>query len=254
MLRILISDVLRALFEIGLNVLDRISEQGPTNRETVNVLKKCSSKKNGIGYTIDNHELVHIYDVPHIMKNVRNNLLVSDIEYDDGKVAKFQHIIKYFKLDQSLNQMSHLTMKHLNPTGKSKMKAKFAPQVLGARVADGIEMCHTLSEGKYLTDCLPTAKLIREVDRFFDFTNGPSASGKEKVKQQRVNVSAKSLHHAEWPKMLESLRKWVFIRKSTGVKHVKHFRLDGLSAEHTVAVEGLWTENSETKKPKSRCY
>lgn len=146
MLKKLIIDVVRALREAGLNILATVSDQGPTNRGAVSDLKE-SSTKDDIIYEIDGKRMVHIWDVPHIFKNVRNNLISSDLEYDRGAVAEWRHLIEFFKLDESLCKLSPLTYKHLNP------------------------------------DCLVTADFCRLADEFFDLTNGPSSNEKPEQKK-----------------------------------------------------------------------
>lgn len=81
MLKILICDVVRALHDAGYNVLATASDQGPTNQKAVAELKSLS----------------------------------SDIQYKDGLVAEWRHLIEFFKLDESLCKLSPLTYKHINP-------------------------------------------------------------------------------------------------------------------------------------------
>lgn len=72
MLKLLIGDVVRAVFSTGLNVLATISDQGPTNRGAISELKTSSRLQDDIIYSIDDHKLVHIYDVPHIHKALKS--------------------------------------------------------------------------------------------------------------------------------------------------------------------------------------
>lgn len=53
---------------------------------------------------------------------------------------------------------------------------------------------HTVSDGKYLSDCMPTADLLLLVDQLFDSVNGPGR--KDKPKDRRCDVTADSYHHA----------------------------------------------------------
>ncbi|KAJ1530256.1 hypothetical protein ONE63_005179 [Megalurothrips usitatus] len=150
MLKILICDVVRALHDAGYNVLATASDQGPTNQKAVAELK--SSTKDEIFYEIDGRRMVHIWDIPHILKNVRNNLLSSDIQYKDGLVAEWRHLIEFFKLDESLCKLSPLTYKHKNSDGKLKLKVKYAAQLFSAKTGNGIENNYIMSDGKYLKD------------------------------------------------------------------------------------------------------
>ena len=107
MLKALIQQVLGSLFDLGLTVLATISDQGPTNRDAINLLK--NSSVDDVCYAVLGQRLVHIFDTPHILKNVRNNLITSDLEFDGNKVAEWSNLIEFFKLDESSFNMSSLT-------------------------------------------------------------------------------------------------------------------------------------------------
>lgn len=113
MLKNLICDVVRAVRDAGFNILETLSYLGPTNRGAISELKATSPDQDEIFYEIDGHRVVHLWDTPDAFKNIRNNLLSSDLEYEPGKVAKWKHIIEYFKLDESLCKMSKASEKHL---------------------------------------------------------------------------------------------------------------------------------------------
>lgn len=107
MLKNLIKDVINALVSAGLTVVGTISDQGSNNRGAITELRRESG--DDIMYTVGENRLLHIWDTPHILKNVRNNLLTSDLEFAPGKVAKWRHLIEFFKLDETLYKMSQLT-------------------------------------------------------------------------------------------------------------------------------------------------
>ena len=216
MLKLLIQDVVSKLISIGLTVVGSVSDQGSNNRGAIGELRKESG--DSIFYNVGQTRLVHIWDMPHILKNVRNNLLSSDVEYKPGKIAKWRHLIEYFKLDETLYGLSTLTYRHLNPTGRDKMRVILAAQVLSTNVSLSIKNAYHLSNGSRLGQCLPFAEFCGEVDTYFDLCNGPRKG--EKVKENRVDVTAASVHHTMWDKMLNSMQQWVFIRKSDGARHV----------------------------------
>lgn len=58
---------------------------------------------------------------------------------------------------------------------------------------------------------MATAKLISNVDLYFDLSNGASRRDKEKI--QRCNVSDESLHHVLWRSMIDDLKTWKFVHK-----------------------------------------
>ncbi|XP_052128876.1 uncharacterized protein LOC127750668 [Frankliniella occidentalis] len=98
MLKLLIEDVIKALFEIGLTVKATVSDQGPTNRTAIAELRQ--KQGDSIMYSVGGQTLVHIWDMPHILKNIRNNLITSDLEFNQGKVAKWRQLIEFYLYDQ----------------------------------------------------------------------------------------------------------------------------------------------------------
>ncbi|KAJ1529971.1 hypothetical protein ONE63_006699 [Megalurothrips usitatus] len=87
MLKLLISDVIKSLCSIGLNVCGTISDQGPNNRGAISELRREGG--DDILYFVNGKSYVHVWDMPHILKNVRNNLMSSDLCLGNGTVAKW---------------------------------------------------------------------------------------------------------------------------------------------------------------------
>ncbi|KAE8738860.1 hypothetical protein FOCC_FOCC015645, partial [Frankliniella occidentalis] len=222
LLKLLIEDVVKALTEIGLTVKATVSDQGPTNRTAIAELRQKNG--DGIMYSVGKQRLVHIWDMPHILKNIRNNLITSDLEFNNGKVAKWHQLIEFYVYDQSRIKLSSLTMRHVNPKGRDKMRVSYAAQVLSSSVSKFIKAIVSISEGKKFSHCLPFAELCDDIDTFFDLCNGPKTNedSKENQKKFRVNVSANSPHIKEemWKTMLSKLQTWTFIRKKDGVRHI----------------------------------
>ncbi|KAK3918098.1 MLO-like protein 13 [Frankliniella fusca] len=82
-------------------------------------------------------------------------MLASTLEFGGGRVAKWRHLIEYFKLDECLYKMSPLTYKHLNPQGIDKMKVSYAAQTLSQSRATAGKTFHALSNN--LAHSLPFA-------------------------------------------------------------------------------------------------
>lgn len=215
-LKLLICDVVRALFSVGLYVHATVSDQGSNNRGAIGDLKEESG--DSVMYFIDNHRLVHVWDIPHVFKNIRNNLITSDLDLGDGSVAKWAHLIELFTLDEGVAKLSKLTYKHLNPKGRDKMRVPLAVQTFSETTYTVLKTLHDVTNGQKLSGCMPTATLCRMLDKYFDLCNG-SRRG-EKAKPYRVNVSDNSVHHVEWRSMVNNVSRWSFRRKSDGARHV----------------------------------
>ncbi|KAK3920106.1 DNA transposase [Frankliniella fusca] len=196
-LAVLLPQVITKLQEIGLKVEASVSDQGPTNRGAIALLRAASpEREHDPIYFVDGQKIIHLYDFPHLLKSVRNNLITNE----------------------SLSKISKLQYAHLAPVGRNKMRVCLAAQVFSESVASGMKTFHTLSGGTKLSHTLLTMDLVLFMDKLFDSVNGPGR--KDNEKKYRQNVTADSFHHSFWIEARRKLSKWVFIRKSTGDHHV----------------------------------
>ncbi|KAK3907247.1 Transposable element P transposase [Frankliniella fusca] len=241
-LAILIPSVIRDLKNIGLTVLASISDQGPTNRGAITTLRgMCSQGTNDCVYMVDGAIVVHLWDTPHLLKSVRNNLLTSDLVFAPGRIAKWRNIIEFYKKDESICKTSPLTYAHMCPTGKNKMRVKLAVQVASEKVSSGmLTFIELVGDGKF-DHWRDTAEFLRDLDTLFDSLNGPGR--KDKPKRNRINVSEDSYHHSFWREMRENVSKWIFIRKEKGDKHVPPC-VQGLK-DNLISYERLWNSMSK---------
>lgn len=97
---------------------------------------------------------------------------------------------------------------------------QLAVETLSSTTYGAMKTIYEVSNHTKLGSCIDTAEFCKIADYFLNLTNGPLASGKETTKYSRQNVTSKSLHRQEWPKMVKELQNWVFIKKSTGERLV----------------------------------
>lgn len=93
---------------------------------------------------LDDHKtmkIVHIFDVPHLMKCIPNNLLTKDLVFcmdgNEGR-AKWSHIRELYEIDNAIpdcKMLPRLTDRHVVPEKILKMKVKCATQVFSQRVS-----------------------------------------------------------------------------------------------------------------------
>nr|CAH7715727.1 unnamed protein product [Callosobruchus chinensis] len=111
-----IKDVVRSVHNTGLKIVASISDQGTNNVAAIKYLlneTKAYCLSNNIenrfqGYLVDGNEIVHLYDYPHLLKGIRNSLLVKDLHFEpDGekKVASWSHILDIYRLDQKMESL-----------------------------------------------------------------------------------------------------------------------------------------------------
>ncbi|XP_026291260.1 uncharacterized protein LOC113215815 isoform X1 [Frankliniella occidentalis] len=222
-LKDLLVNVIRALQNIGLVVIASVSDQGSTNRGAINILRRsCQEGLYESVYEVDGNKICHIYDIPHIFKNIRNNFMKCDVDIRLKQKASWEHLIHYKQLcEQTLFKKVSLTNDHLFPTGKKKMRCKLAMETLSHSVASDIAGINLASEGKYLSHCIITAKFLSDVDLFLDLSQGKGPKDKEKP-LQRCSVTRDTIHHVMWVKMIKEMKTWKFVRRFGKMKGQVH--------------------------------
>jgi len=88
-LSIIIKNVIKAVQSTGLTVVSTICDQAPTNVAAINRLYRETNEKYTkegkenklFGFEIENQEIIPLYDVPHLLKGLRNNLVSKDLHY-----------------------------------------------------------------------------------------------------------------------------------------------------------------------------
>jgi len=92
---------------------------------------------------INTKEIFLIYDVPHLLKSVRNNLLNGDIKLKN-KIITLRDIKDTFNIDIISNKarsMPKITSTHLQPNAWQKMSVKLATQIFSKSVSAAIHTC-----------------------------------------------------------------------------------------------------------------
>lgn len=139
-----------------------VCDQGTTNRSAISFLYKeteaeyarRNKEKRTFGFEIDDEEIVPIYDVPHLLKCIRNLLFDNVITYTwrngENKTAQWKYIRRIYELEDSAMEyrLCHkLTEAHIENT--KKMKVSVAAQVLSCRVAAAIKVVSKLGKINY---------------------------------------------------------------------------------------------------------
>lgn len=149
-----IKEIIRRLREIGLRVIATVSDQASSNTAAINLLmqetnRECfqENKENrSLGFCIDGEEVIVLYDPPHLLKCVRNNLLSSNAKFIWNKreqTASWNHVIELYELDvgdHDTRMLNKLTDAHIYPEKMKKMKVKVAAQVFSHRVSSIMRM------------------------------------------------------------------------------------------------------------------
>jgi len=121
---------------------------------------------------INGQKLFLIYDMPHLIKSIRNNLLDGNIKIEN-KLISFSDIKRAYEMDiksKTARAMCKITPAHIAPNAFQKMSCKLAIQILSRSVAASIKTCIATGELKTNT-ALDTANFIEKVNDMFDSAN-----------------------------------------------------------------------------------
>jgi hypothetical protein len=121
---------LSELHEVGLCVKVIVVDQGANNRALFNKFLKVSVES---PYFVWNDNKIYtMFDPPHLLKSIRNNVMKHDIYVGDS-VVSWKYIAKLYEIDSNevtgLRLAPKLTKKHIELPPFAKMKVKLAAQV-----------------------------------------------------------------------------------------------------------------------------
>lgn len=108
----------------------------------------------GQTFEVGDYEIIPLYDPPHLIKGIRNNLLTKDLalkkkEDISEEIASWDIIKTAWIMDRNMNKfrplLKKLSAEHIMQDKIKKMRVKYATQVLSGTVASYIE---TLARSK----------------------------------------------------------------------------------------------------------
>lgn len=161
-----IKEVILNVLNTGLNIVATVSDQGMTNIAAINFLMEETRQhclKENIdnilyeGYLINGHEIIHIYDPPHLLKSIRNNLLTKDVNFTwRGKrqTATWDHLVNLYEIDKKYEHLEmrclpKITEAHIYKEKIKKMKVSYASQIFSHKVASTMRLMSDM--GKHMT-------------------------------------------------------------------------------------------------------
>ncbi|CAG4948422.1 unnamed protein product [Colias eurytheme] len=222
---------IKKLHSIGFTVLATVCDQGTSNMSAINYLieetRRNYLRKNvslrTSTFEVDGKQIIPLYDVPHLLKGIRNNLLTKNLKVTIGgeeKIVKWEHITQLYENNptyKGLKIIKNLTEYHCDKNKILKMKVKYASQLFSQTV--GKTMGYLAENGLLPEETKNTADFIIFMDDLFDSLNGSqknstNRSGKDLLR----NVTPKSRHSDIWleaKRVLKSM-KFVTMKGSSG--------------------------------------
>lgn len=214
-LKKILTEIITSLQSIGLKIFCTICDQGSTNVACMKLLVSRENEQyNDYIYTINNQKIIHLFDVPHLLKNTRNCLYSNDIIFEQGKVAKIEYMYNCFQIDKNsrFSMLFKLKDNYFEQKGPHKMKVSIAAKMLSNRMACAIQSMCAYSN-LLPAEAIHTSEFINDIDQLFDSCNGRTIHP-ESDKFFRCNISHTSPHISFWQKMLPKIESWKFKAKS----------------------------------------
>ncbi|XP_072403398.1 uncharacterized protein [Diabrotica undecimpunctata] len=185
----------------GLTVVATVSDQGSTNVGAINYLVKYNaSQENTLKkiklYEINGHPIVHIYDPPHLLKGIRNNLMTKKLFWKKNNnlvIGDWADIVMTYEIDNDIGRfraLNKIHKGHVYAKYMKKMKVSHAAQVFSHTMASIMNLFLrkgvSSNDGKLVLqrNSLGTVSVLQFFDSLFDSVNGhtlyPSAGKKLK--------------------------------------------------------------------------
>lgn len=129
---------------------------------------------------VNDTEMVLMYDPPHLLKSMRNNLMKHNLVFQN-KICSFDFIKRLYEIDQASTPrlVPKLVEQCINLPPFGAMSVPRAAATVSSTVASGIEFY--VETGELPPDALATADLLRFHDTLFDVMNSKSLNS-SKVK------------------------------------------------------------------------
>ena len=221
-------DIVKECNKFGIKIVASVCDQGATNVSAIKNLIEASKReafRNGETLrhdviVIDGQVIVPLFDPPHLMKCLRNNLLTKNLKFtlNDGieRVAKWSHIETAYKNDKScgsLRLMPKLTDLHVDKNRIKKMKVKYCTQVFSRTVAVGIAAMSRYS-AKSADSQLSMPSAGEETAKFIEFANNLFDSVNERLPNQTANSTAAL--DKDWDEYIRVIKSMKYVKSKPG--------------------------------------
>lgn len=173
----LVREAVQKLNSIGLRTAVVIMDQHPTN---VKMVQELGADQNNPYFTVDEEQVIVMFDTPHLVKSVRNNLLTKNFLFKD-EIVSFKWLKEFFDLDIKTNPRlaPRFTERCLIKHAFDKMRVGFATRLFSRTTSNA--MLSYIKMNKLKEEASPTADFCKTIDNFFDIFNCLHKTDKLKV-------------------------------------------------------------------------
>ena len=161
------------LENIGLKVVVVVADQGANNRNMFKTQLGVSEAKPYFMH--GDNKIFAMYDPPHLLKSIRNNLKAHGMTLDDDEI-KWSYIKEFYDYDtakaKGIRMAPKLGEAHFSMSNSSgnKMSVPLAAQILSHTVGAGMNVM--IETGRLPQEATPTVELIERMDQLFNAFNG----------------------------------------------------------------------------------
>ncbi|XP_035232862.1 uncharacterized protein LOC118204669 [Stegodyphus dumicola] len=169
MLCTLVMEALSKLFDCGLIPVAVVCDGGANNVVCYKKFMKVTEERPYI--ICQDKKVFTLFDVPHLLKCLRNNFRKYDVKFQGGKIASWNHIVSLWEFDRKMPHrcVPKLTDRHVNVDCLSAMSVKLAAQVFSHSVASGL--CYLSALNGLPASASLTADFCSNINILFDSLN-----------------------------------------------------------------------------------
>uniref|UniRef100_A0A2A4J5S8 THAP-type domain-containing protein n=1 Tax=Heliothis virescens TaxID=7102 RepID=A0A2A4J5S8_HELVI len=174
-----INEIILKLTRIGIKIMAIVSDQASNFDRYAKQVKKVS--KDNPYFLFNDQKIYYIFDVPHLIKCIRNNLLTHNFVCDDKKISwEYIELMYSSQKENMLGLIPKLTDAHINPNTLQKMRVKYAAQVFSRSV---YATMNVLIANKTLPEeAKATAEFVEKINNLFDVLNSITVNSANKYK------------------------------------------------------------------------
>lgn len=224
-LKTIIKTVIQQCIKSGLIIVCTVCDQSQTNvgaiTELVNDTKASFLRQQKEWRSdlirINGQNIIPLFDTPHLIKGIRNNLITKDLIYFIGNEKKYikwdyyQMVYVADKMYGELRLLNKITEEHINPLKINKMRVKSATQLFSHSVA--VVTNHLTARGDLPEECRQLIDFTILIDNLFDSLNVSSFSIQD-GKIFKGPVKRNSPHHELWQKAKNILKSVKYLKKN----------------------------------------
>ena len=176
MLQNLVRNCIKKIHSIGLKVKVLICDQGTNNRSFLEK-RECISIEKPF-FEVDDQKIFCMYDPPHLLKNIRNNLMKQGFVSGDKRI-QWCFIESFYEFDKQvgIRMAPKITENHIRLKPFASMRVNLATQILSHSVAAGISTY--TAWGKLDAEAKFTAEFIDMFDKLFNCFNSNSVKSSQ---------------------------------------------------------------------------